>query len=113
MGAIKWQKSTDNVNFQDIPGQFGNQLNTGPLTVKTYFRTVVTSGNCHDTSKVQTIAMIDPNYPLQSLDLAIVAEDVNWNFNMGYRFRPTQDGQITELGGRWRDGVSHVVDCTK
>jgi hypothetical protein len=98
-----------NLNFTDIPGQFGTQLYTGALNQKTYFRTLITAGACSDTSNALEISIIDPTYALQSLDLALVNQNINWDYNMGYRFRPVQDGQITELGGRWTDGVSHTV----
>ncbi len=109
-GSIKWQISSDNVSFSDISGATDSTLNTGALTSTTYYRTVLTTTNCGgDTSESIGIEVIDPFHPLQYTQIDETAENQNWNYNMGYRFTALKSGQITELGGNWRDGVAHTV----
>lgn len=48
-------------------------------------------------------------FPLQETSPAITGQDINWNYNMGYRFSPSTDGDVTELGGKWTSGVTHTV----
>src|SRR5439155_12755434 len=55
-GAIQWQSSSDNANFNDISGQTGTTLNTGTLTATTYYRARVTSGIC--ASALSTVATV-------------------------------------------------------
>jgi len=47
--------------------------------------------------------------PLQSLNYTVTGQDYNWNYNLGYRFTADAAGDVTQLGGRWRDGVVHTV----
>src|SRR5206468_2347816 len=60
--AIQWQSSPDNVTFTDISGQTGTTLNSGTLTVTTYFRARVTSGLCASAnSSVVTVTVSPPS----------------------------------------------------
>ncbi len=54
-GSIQWQESTDNVTFADIGGQTMTTLNTGALSVTTYFRAIVSNGSCQTASSVATV----------------------------------------------------------
>lgn len=47
--------------------------------------------------------------PMQDWNPPTTATNVNWNFNMGYRFNAQLDGSITALGGKWRTGITHTV----
>ena len=47
--------------------------------------------------------------PLQSLNYGIAGQNNNWNYNLGYRFTANANGSVTQLGGRWRNGVIHTV----
>ena len=110
VGSIQWQKSNDGINFTDIIGATGIQISTGAITSKVHYRTRTTSGSCgQDTSNVVTVDKLDPFYPLKGQSPSIAAQNLNWNYNMGYRFTATKGGKITEIGGRWKDGVSHTV----
>jgi len=44
--TYQWQSSTDNTNWNDIPGSSALDFTPGALTVTTYFRRLVTSGFC-------------------------------------------------------------------
>ncbi len=44
--AYKWQSSTDNINFTDIPGAIAKDFDPPVITVTTYFRRTITSGVC-------------------------------------------------------------------
>ncbi|UTW63558.1 DUF4082 domain-containing protein [bacterium SCSIO 12741] len=110
IGSIQWQSSSDGVNFTDMPGATGIQVSSGAITSQMYFRTRTTSGGCgSDTSNMLVVSREDPFYPLRVQNPAVTGQNLNWNYNMGYRFEATQNGQVTELGGRWRDGVQHTV----
>ncbi|USQ03551.1 LamG-like jellyroll fold domain-containing protein [Aquirufa antheringensis] len=57
-GSIQWQQSTDGVNFTNISGANASSLNTGNLTITTYYQAVVTSGTCSAaTSGVITVTV--------------------------------------------------------
>ena len=45
-GAIQWQSSSDNSTFSDIIGQTASTYTASNLTQTTYYRAVVTSGQC-------------------------------------------------------------------
>jgi hypothetical protein len=108
--SIQWQRSADGVSFTNISGATSTTINTGALAQTTYFRTITTIVGCGiDTSSPIKIAVIDPDYPLQSTKVAITERDLNYNYNMGYRFTALSNGSVTELGGRWADGVTHTV----
>jgi hypothetical protein len=47
--------------------------------------------------------------PLQQLNPALTGSNINWNYNMGYRFEVSADGDITALGGKWTTGITHTV----
>jgi hypothetical protein len=108
-GPIHWQYSSDNENFTRINGAVSSRYESPSLTSDAYYRTVLTSGTCLDTSKVMKIQILDPFYPARILNPRITNQSINWNYNMGYRFTCETSGQVTALGGRWRDGVDHVV----
>ena len=58
VGTIQWQSSTNNVLFSDVSDQTAATLNTGALSVTTYFRARVTSGVCSATnSTVATVTI--------------------------------------------------------
>ena len=110
IGNIQWQSSLDSIVFTDITGETDSTLNSGPLSVATFFRTYVTGGSCGpDTSAIVKITVVDPELPLQYTGLGITNQDQNWNYNMGYRFTPSVGGQVTQLGGRWKNGIVHTV----
>jgi uncharacterized protein (TIGR02145 family) len=48
VGAIQWQRSTKSAttDFENIPNQTSSILNTGNVTVTTWYRAVVTSNSC-------------------------------------------------------------------
>ncbi|MCI5057060.1 MAG: DUF4082 domain-containing protein, partial [Flavobacteriales bacterium] len=111
IGDIQWQFSSDGITYTDLSGETDSVLNTGVLLSNTYFRTYVTSGICspRDTSDAILIKVYDPLKPLQSYDPNITSSGNNWNYNMGYRFTALASGNVTELGGRWGDGVVNTV----
>ncbi len=108
-GPIQWQRSIDNNTFSNIQGEVSALLRTGPSFQTTYYRTILNTGTCVDTSEVYEVNVLDPNFPLRSLNPRVWNQDINWNYNMGYRFTCESDGYVTKLGGRWRDGAEHVV----
>jgi hypothetical protein len=46
LGNIRWQSSTDNINFTDVPGATSQTYNAINLSSSRYFRVVVTNGTC-------------------------------------------------------------------
>jgi hypothetical protein len=52
----QWQSSTDNINFSNI-GVTTNTYDAPNLTQTTYFRTVIISGGCIDTTNTVTVSM--------------------------------------------------------
>ncbi|MDW7693102.1 DUF2341 domain-containing protein [Flammeovirgaceae bacterium SG7u.111] len=61
-GAIQWQSSTDNETFTDILGENGTILETGALTVTTYFRALIDiSEICNEV--VSRLAVVDVGGP--------------------------------------------------
>ncbi|MFY9163328.1 MAG: LamG-like jellyroll fold domain-containing protein [Aquirufa antheringensis] len=57
-GTVQWQQSTDGINFTNISGANASSLNTGNLTITTYYQAVVTSGTCSAaTSGVITVTV--------------------------------------------------------
>jgi hypothetical protein len=110
IGQIKWQRSNDGMNYIDISGATGASINTGSLGQITWFRTIITNPTCGgDTSNEFQIKVIDPSYPLQAVNPSLTNQNVNWNYNMGYRFTANSNGNVTELGGRWSNGITHTV----
>jgi hypothetical protein len=61
-GAVQWQSSTNGVSFSNINGATGATLlgtTIGALTSNTYYRAIVTSGNCTSaTSTVHSVTII-------------------------------------------------------
>lgn len=56
-GIIQWQSSFDGVTFTDIAGQNATTLTTSTISQITYFRAIVTNGNCPSaTTNTVTIA---------------------------------------------------------
>ncbi|RZK60821.1 MAG: hypothetical protein EOO59_06565, partial [Hymenobacter sp.] len=57
--AYQWESSTDNTNWTPIAGASGAEYSPGSLTVTTYFRRQVRSGDCTTTpSNVVTITIV-------------------------------------------------------
>ncbi|OYU80319.1 MAG: hypothetical protein CFE23_09635 [Flavobacterium sp. BFFFF1] len=46
VGSIQWQSSEDNTNWTDIPNENGTTYSATDLTATTYYRVVLTSGDC-------------------------------------------------------------------
>lgn len=63
VGAIQWQSSSNGINsWTNISGATSSNLNINPLTITTYYRVVVTSGNCSSVnSNVVTITVSTPS----------------------------------------------------
>ncbi|GAA4463513.1 hypothetical protein GCM10023189_41640 [Nibrella saemangeumensis] len=69
IGNIQWQKSTDNSTWTDIPEETGTTLNTGNLTVKTYFQAKLTNSDCDPA--YSSVATVDINQlPLVTISTA-------------------------------------------
>lgn len=60
VGTIQWQWSTDNSTFTDIPGATSATLSPGALTQTTYYRAVVTSGNCTPATSSTITVTVNP-----------------------------------------------------
>jgi hypothetical protein len=66
LGTIQWQKSANNVVFEDIPGATGATLSAGvigPMTSDLYFRARVTAGSCMNFSDTVMVQVISPEVP--------------------------------------------------
>jgi len=105
--TVSWQSSSNGTLFSNAGT--GDTLNTGKLSATTFYRTIVTGTCANDTSEVFKLQVIDPSCILQGAQPLVANENVNWNYNMGYRFRADINGTVEELGGRWANGVSHTV----
>lgn len=49
-GTLQWQKSTNNIDFTNIPGATNDLYLTGALTETTYYRVIITAVGCASTS---------------------------------------------------------------
>ena len=58
-GAIQWQSSLDNAVWNNITGETSSTVSTGNLTVKNYYRAIVTSGVCSSTNSLVATVNID------------------------------------------------------
>ena len=58
-GTIQWQSSLDNAVWNTINGETSSTLSTGNLTVKNYYRAVVTSGVCSSMNSLVATVNID------------------------------------------------------
>ena len=47
--------------------------------------------------------------PLQALNYTVTGQNQNWNWNLGYVFTADNPGDVTQLGGRWRNNRTHTV----
>ena len=54
-GTIQWQSSTNGTDYSNIDGQTSSTLSTGNLTVKTWYRAVLTSDGCTSNSSAATV----------------------------------------------------------
>ncbi|MDR7371775.1 HYR domain-containing protein [Flavobacterium aquidurense] len=56
-GSIQWQSSSDNITFADISGETASTYTATNLTATTYYKAVVSSGVCIDTTNPVTITV--------------------------------------------------------
>ena len=57
--AFQWQSSTDNVNWIDVTGATASGYSPPVLTSSTYYRRIVTSGNCELASSAAILITVD------------------------------------------------------
>ncbi|HPG55614.1 MAG TPA: hypothetical protein PK641_04360, partial [Candidatus Enterocola sp.] len=56
-GTIQWQSSTNGTDYSNISGQTSSTLSTGNLTVKTWYRAVLTSDGCTSNSSAAEVTI--------------------------------------------------------
>lgn len=56
--VYQWIVSTDNVSFSNVPSANSQSYDPGNTTVTTYYKRIVTSSACADTSNLITIAIV-------------------------------------------------------
>jgi len=56
-GTIQWQSSTNGTDYSNISGQTSSTLSTGNLTVKTWYRAVLTSDGCTSNSSAAAVTI--------------------------------------------------------
>ncbi|MBN2486985.1 MAG: DUF2341 domain-containing protein, partial [Bacteroidales bacterium] len=71
VGNIYWQSSTDNINWEYLPGEFDSVLITGPLTQNMYYRASV-SGCCELFSNEVLITYTGQTPPALTFDVTNV-----------------------------------------
>ncbi|MEM9544650.1 MAG: Ig-like domain-containing protein [Bacteroidota bacterium] len=86
--TTQWQQSSDNVNWNDIPGETGLTYLPGTVAATTYFRRVTNVGDC--------LPEIYSNVVIKEIDgsLPICIEDESFEFDceVGYKISPTGIG---------------------
>ncbi len=82
--AYQWQSSTTGTpaSFTDIPGATGINYTPGALSATTYFRRVVTSGQCSAPGNVVTITTVA--YPAFTMESPIDACNASGKFEVKY-----------------------------
>src|SRR5262249_32380367 len=105
-GSIQWQSSTDNITFTDISGQTASTLNTGALTVTTYFQARVTSGVCPPA--FSTVATVTVNYPP-----VITVQPTPETVCVGQIATYTVTATGTGLTYQWRKNGANLSNGTK
>jgi hypothetical protein len=73
LGSIQWQSSSDNINFNDLPGETNATLSINNILDTTYYRTKVKNGVCNVTT-AQFVQQI-----VKMPGLWTSSEDNNWN----------------------------------
>ena len=66
--SYQWQQSTDNISYADIVGAVNPNYSPGALAVTSWFRRVVNSGVCSNTSPPVKITIVA--YPIASISYA-------------------------------------------
>lgn len=85
-GSIQWQSSLDNSNFSNIPGAFNSNLTATNLTETTFYKAVVTNGNCSVNSDISQIAIKNTTFDgtFWSNGLPDSTSTISFNFTGNY-----------------------------
>ena len=103
IGGIQWQRSTDNVNWTDIPGATSVDYLPGPISQTTYFRYALTSTSgekgAYSQSHAITINQPDPNEFGNNQWIANVYDGSNFdNYNGRFTLNTTSIDLANALG---------------
>ena len=60
LGSIQWQFSTDAITFNSISNATTTTFVAANLTITTYYRVIVTNGNCTSASTIPAIIKVNP-----------------------------------------------------
>jgi hypothetical protein len=111
-GSIQWQSSQNGTDWSDIPGAVSSPYTTDALTINTWFRAVVSLGDCPDdiSNQVAVTVLENPvvrysyvadNQTLTFTNLTIEATSYNWDFGDGNTSTETNPVHIYSASGNY------------
>jgi len=109
VGAIQWQVSTDGANWTDILGANSAILNTGNLTVTTYYQVIVTSGSCAPATS-DIVAVIVNDSITASIFIEASATTICSGTSVTFTATPTNEGDSPSY--QWQINGSNVSGAT-
>jgi PKD repeat protein len=109
LGSIRWQSSTDSLQFTDIPDETGNVYTATNLTSTRYNRVITTTSCGSDTSAVQTV-VVNPT-PVVSFTVNNATQPLNDNL---FVFTNTTsvtagDTYLWDMGNGFYSASKHVT----
>ncbi|MBK5192531.1 MAG: T9SS type B sorting domain-containing protein [Flavobacteriaceae bacterium] len=105
--AFQWQESSDNVDWQDIPGETNSDFTSPPLNSSRYYRVKVAEAAvnlinnlCSSASQAYFVNIVKtPEAPLSNGDTVICSDDVIPALSVQVEAGETVNWYDTEVGG--------------
>jgi len=109
LGSIRWQSSTDSLQFTDIPDETGNVYTATNLTSTKYYRVIVTNSCGSDISALQTV-VVNPT-PVVSFTVNNATQPLSGNL---FVFTNTTsvtagDTYLWDMGNGFYSASKHVT----